>query len=145
MVNVVNSVVDEGAPIQRKKQTTREEWLPILQTSLEKEGKKESICVAAEMDGHIVGWLAGQIIEGEDVPTASISTAVLAKKVRGFNFIALGINWLEKAKKEWGIKKIITETNKSNPALDVYKLMGFVEAGPSEKNEGYIKLEKNLE
>jgi len=147
MVKAINSVVGEGASIQRKEKTTREEWLPILQNILERTRSGQDICVAAEKNGHIVGWLGGKLMEGKtDMPTAEVFTAILSKEGRGGlkNFLDLAESWLERAQKEWKIKKVVTETSLENRALKLYKFIGFVESGPAEK-EGYVKLEKNLE
>ena len=149
MVEVVNSIVEEGAPIRRKQKTTKEDWLPILQKILERVEKGKDICVAAEKDGHIVGWLAGGLLEeGDDnMPTAEVFTAILSEKGRAGlkNFIDLARAWLKRAKKEWGIKKVITETSDKNRAKNLYiRMLGFVEKGPS-KTKGYVMLEKVLE
>jgi len=146
MVRVVNSVVEDGAPIQRKEKTTREEWLPVLEKILDKVEKKEDICVAAEMNGHVVGWLAGGKTEDAEIATADIFTAILAKEARGFkNFRELAREWLERAQQEWGIKRIITETSNANRAKNLYKRMGFVETGKPTTRKDYVELEKYLE
>ena len=151
MVETVNSVVDSAAPIQRKIHTTREEWLPILQNILEGTENKQEVCVAAEKEGHIVGWLGGKREEKEGVPAVDIYTAILRKEGRAGlqNFRELAGAWFAKVMEQWpDTKKIETTVNTKNPAMNLYKrFYGFEETGRITVPDGTVcaKLEKYIE
>jgi L-amino acid N-acyltransferase YncA len=150
MVEVVNDVVDSGAPIQRKTKTTREEWLPVLEKILENVESGKEICVAAEKEGHVVGWLSG-MREKTDVPVVRIYTAILARGGRAGlrNFKELAGAWFAKVTEQWpDTKKIETTVNTKNPALNLYKrFFGFKETGEITTPDGTVcaKVERLVE
>ena len=158
MVKVLNSVVDEGAPIYLKSKLTEEEFRSKLDIMIEQTNRKEGIVIVAEKDGHLVGWLSGIKVEEQrrksraeeqiGIPTAAAGFVIIAPDKRrglGSPFMGMATRWLEKVQKEWGSKKIITATSyKNSVARKIYKKLGFVEIGPSKEQEGYVKLEKIL-
>lgn len=150
MVEVINSIVDEGAPISRKEKTNRVQWLPKLKSNLQKIEKKEDVCIVAEMDEHCVGWISCRKFPDENgIPTACIGTLMMAAKARGKPSMELLEKGIEKTQETWGTKKVKLYTSVNNMfARKLYKKNGFKETGKVLKEEGpddYIELEKNLE
>lgn len=147
MLQIRNEVVADGAPMGNRKPKTKEEYFPELYESLERSRIGEAICLIAEKDGELVGWIGGGLIKEAEIPTAGIGVAILQKESRGFkNFRMLAQEWLKRAEKQWGVKKLITGTSVENRARSLYKRLGFKETSIRETENGqYVNLEKILE
>lgn len=147
MLRIRNEAVADGAPMGNRKPKTEEEYFPELYKTLEGSKVGNAICLIAEKDGKLAGWIGGGLIKEAEIPTAGIGVAILRKEARGFkNFRRLAQEWLDRAKKQWGVKKLTTGTSVENRARLLYKRLGFRETGIRETENGqYVNLEKILE
>lgn len=147
MLQIRNEVVADGAPMGNRKPKTEQEYFPELRKTLEESKSGDAICLIAEKGGKLAGWIGGGLIKEAELPTAGIGVAILRKEARGFkNFRMLAQEWLERAKAQWGVKKLITGTSVENRARTLYKRLGFKETGVRETENGqYVNLEKILE
>jgi len=127
MLRIRNEAVAGGAPMGNRRVKTKEEYFPELYKALEESRTGEAICLGAEKDGQLAGWIGGGLVKGVEIPTAMIGVAILRKGARGF-------------------KNFITGTSVENRARTLYKRLGFKEAGIRETENGqYVNMEKDLD
>lgn len=147
MLKIRNEAVAGGAPMGNRRAKTKEEYFPELYKALEESKTGDAICLGIEKDGKLAGWIGGGLDKGAEIPTAMVGVAILRKDARSFkNFRMLAQEWLNRAKEQWGVKKLITGTSVENRARNLYKRFGFKETGIRETENGqYVSLEKILE
>ena len=142
------AVLEEKVPFGNRKELKKEDFLPKFVKLLEMASKGEAIDVAAEIDGNLVGWIAGHNVLNAEVPTASADVIMMDKKTRSLkNFLALTQRWVDRVQQEWGSKKLATATQVENArVIKLYKRYGLKETGFFKK-EGteYVEMEKDLE
>lgn len=152
MVAVINSLIDDGLPMENTKKSTREKWLPILTKTLGGIAKGEEICVATETDGHLVGWNQIKLENRDGVPVAVgvVNGLIKEARHRGWGDKMLK-TVIDKAITQWGIKKFELKTAVINEtAQKSYERNGFVKTGIISAAEGktkydYVQMEKMIE
>ncbi len=129
LMDFINSLVREEAPILREKEVSRieeAEWLAERLVSLEKD---EIIHFVAEVDGKVVASAEIAKRRGHQKHVGVLGIAVKS----GYRRLGIATKLievlLEEAKKQ-GLKVIILDVYEKNlPALNLYKRMGFKEVG----------------
>ena len=133
LMDFINSLVREEAPILREKEVSRieeAEWLAERLVSLEKD---EIIHFVAEVDGKVVASAEIAKRRGHQKHVGVLGIAVKS----GYRRLGIATKLiealLEEAKKQ-GLKVIILDVYEKNlPALNLYKRMGFKEVGRAPK------------
>jgi len=149
MFQIRNEIVlEEKVPFGNREEIKKEDYLSNIQRSIKMESRGEVISVAAELNGELVGWIAGHLVrEKTEVPTASGDVLAVAKKARGRKISNnLFERWTERIQSEWGVKKIITATQIENElSREVHKKRGFKETEFFERNGiEFVRMEKDL-
>ena len=128
-VDLINSLVEEGAPIILEKKVTREEEADWLSKVLARMEKGEQVWVSAEVDGSIVGNSSLSIKGGCRSHTGDVG--VILKE--GYRDVGIGTEMMrtliEHANKK-GLKVLtlgVFATNKR--AYHVYEKVGFENVG----------------
>jgi RimJ/RimL family protein N-acetyltransferase len=129
LLELVNSTVREGAPINRMTELTQIEEMEFLPRRLAEIERGEAIQYVAEVEGELVGnaEIRKQVGRKSHVGTLGINVK------SGFRQIGIGAKLIEKligeAKKQ-GLKIITLQVNETNlHAISLYKKIGFRETG----------------
>ncbi len=132
-LEMINSLVREGADINLDSTVTREnemEWLAHHLVSLEKDS---IISIAAEDDGRIIGHVDLHPKAGRQKHVATFGIIVL----EGYRDIGIGTELMREAEKqarEIGMKIIVLNVFSTNDrALHLYNIMGYHKVGSISK------------
>jgi len=129
LMDFINSLVREEAPILREKEVSRieeAEWLAERLVSLE---KNEIIHFVTEVDGKVVASAEITKRRGHQKHVGVLGIAVKSG-YRRFGIATKLIEALLEEAKKHGLKVIILDVYEKNlPALKLYKRMGFKEVG----------------
>jgi ribosomal protein S18 acetylase RimI-like enzyme len=133
MVDVINSLVDEKAPVAVEEHIDREKEPEFMENLLQDIEKNNGICIVAEKDGKVLGWAGISKAHSENPEEATLFVMFLNKEGRGKEK-GISDNLLETAMSEaqrvLEIKKINLWTfEKNNRAVGFYKKHGFLETG----------------
>jgi len=129
LMDFINSLVREEAPILREKEVSRIEEAEWLARQLVSREKGELIHFVAEVDGKVVASAEIRKRRGHQKHVGVLGIAVKS----GYRRLGIATKLievlLEEAKKQ-GLKVIILDVYEKNlPALKLYKRMGFKEVG----------------
>ena len=129
LLDFINSLVKEDAPILRTSEVSRIEEAEWLARQLVSTEKGELIHFVAEVDGKIVASAEIRKRKGHQKHVGVLGIAVKS----GYRRLGIATKLiealLEEAKKH-GLKVIILDVYEKNlPALNLYKRMGFKEVG----------------
>lgn len=130
LLEVINSLVEEGAEIEYDTKTTREAEVDWLASTLVKLEKASSLPLVAEVEGRVVA-------------SSSLSTSLLSSEKHlgrlgiiiksGYRDIGIGtemMKTLSEQAKEMGVKILTLSVFATNTrAFHVYEKVGFKEAG----------------
>jgi L-amino acid N-acyltransferase YncA len=144
LLEVINSLVEEGADIARTKKVTRAEEAEWLGRYLARIEKKEIINCAAEVGDKVI---ANSEIGKREDPMSHVGGLGIAIK-QGYRDIGIGaqiIQALVEESKGVGLRILVLEVFDSNDmAKHLYRKMGFKEAGRIakgvHKNGKYVDL-----
>jgi ribosomal protein S18 acetylase RimI-like enzyme len=129
LLDFINSLVDEDTNILRASKVSREEEIEWLSNIFKRVGKGEIFCVAAEADGHLVA--NSEIIRGSGYSSHVGLIGIAVKK--GFRGVGVGtelMKTLEECARKMGLKVLTLSVFANNqPAINLYRKMGFVETG----------------
>lgn len=129
-LELINSLVAEGANIVKNEKVTRQEEIGWLAGALSRMERGEIVYIAAQVDGKIIGNSeVSRRLAGYDKHVGNIGIAIK----KGFRDIGIGtemMNALIKQGKEMGLK-ILTLTAFANNkrAIHVYEKLGFQKTG----------------
>jgi RimJ/RimL family protein N-acetyltransferase len=129
-IELINSLVAEGANIAKNDKVTREGEIEWLAGALSRMERGEKIYVVAEVDGKVIGNSEiGRRLSGYDRHVGSIGIAIK----KGFRDVGLGtemMNALIKQGREMGLKVLtLTAFANNKRAIHVYEKLGFQETG----------------
>ncbi|MFB6166830.1 MAG: N-acetyltransferase family protein, partial [Candidatus Nanohaloarchaea archaeon] len=153
LLEMINSLVEEGAPITRVEKLEREDEVEWLSNVLEKMENGRMVYLVVEVDGKVRGSAE---VEREDEPPKSHLGRLgisLREEIRGKGIgTRLMKTVMSEAQEELGIETVILEVFESNePAKNLYEKVGFREAGRVEdgikregKYEDYLIMQKEL-
>ncbi len=128
-LEIINSLVDEGADILRAERVSREEEIDFLSKVLSRLEKDEMFYLVAEVDGKVVAVSEISIRGGYEKHVGVIGIAIR----NGFRDLGIGteiMNALVEQAQKMGLKVLTLSafaTNKS--AIHVYEKVGFVQTG----------------
>jgi ribosomal protein S18 acetylase RimI-like enzyme len=129
LLELINSLVEEGADITRAKRVTRAEEAEWLGRYLARIEKKEIINCAAEVGGKVI---ANSEIGKREDPMGHVGGFGIAIK-QGYRDIGIGtqiIQTLIEASRRAGLRILVLEVFDTNKiAKHLYQKMGFKEAG----------------
>ena len=144
LLEMINSLVEEGADITRTKKATRADEAEWLGRYLARIEKKEIINCAAEVEGKVI---ANSEIGKREDPMSHVGGFGIAIK-QGYRNIGIGTqimqSLIEESKKA-GLRILVLDVFDSNGmAKHLYRKMGFKEAGRIQKgiykNGEYVDL-----
>lgn len=152
LLELVNSLVEEGADVNICEPYTREEeadWLAGLLAAVE---KGERLSVVAEVEGRVVGHVEVRRGRCYESHTGVVGIAVK----RGFRDLGIGTELMrmaERLARERGLELLILEVFSTNiRAIQVYEKIGYTTVGKVfraiYKNRAYVDkliMAKNLE
>jgi len=125
MLELVNSLIEEGAEVNLCEPYSREEeaeWLAGLLTSIE---KGDRISVVAEVEGHVIGHVEVRIGRYYESHTGVLGIAVK----RGYRDLGIGTELMRMAEelaRERGLLLITLAVFATNSrAIHVYKKLGY--------------------
>ncbi|HVP17288.1 MAG TPA: GNAT family protein [candidate division Zixibacteria bacterium] len=129
-IELINSLVTEGANIAKNEKVTREGEIEWLAGALGRMERGEKIYVVAEVDGKVIGNSEiGRRLGGYDRHVGSIGIAIK----KGFRDIGIGtemMNALIKQGREMGLKVLtLTAFANNKRAIHVYEKLGFQQTG----------------
>lgn len=129
-IELINSLVAEGANIAKNEKVTREGEIEWLAGALSRMERGEKVYVVAEVDGKAIGNSEiGRRLGGYDRHVGSIGIAIK----KGFRDIGIGtemMNALIKQGREMGLKVLtLTAFANNKRAIHVYEKLGFQETG----------------
>ena len=129
-IELINSLVAEGANIAKNDKVTREGEIEWLAGALSRMERGEKIYVVAEVDGKVIGNSEiGRRLSGYDRHVGSIGIAIK----KGFRDIGIGtemMNALIKQGREMGLKVLtLTAFANNKRAIHVYEKLGFQQTG----------------
>ncbi len=133
LLDFINSIVREGAPINLTAEVSRNEEIEFLARRLVEIEKGDIIQLIAEIEGEIVGNadIARHVGRQSHVGTLGIIVKL------GFRRIGIGAKLIERLiseAKRKGLKIIDLQVNETNvPAITLYKKLGFRETGRTPK------------
>lgn len=137
MLDFINSLVEEEAPIAKDKTVTREEeveWLANCLASLE---KGNIVVIVAEVDGRMVGQVFLSPRSGRLKHIGSLGISVK----KGYRNIGIGYELLREVEPQaenLGIEIIFLEVFDSNKnAIHLYSKLGYREIGRVPKGALY--------
>ncbi|MEM1563067.1 MAG: GNAT family N-acetyltransferase [Candidatus Bathyarchaeia archaeon] len=129
LLDFINSLVEEGANILRTEKVSREEEIEWLASVFKRLEKGEIFCVAAEVDGHVVA--NSEVMKGTGYSRHVGFIGIAVKK--GFRGVGIGTEMmkaLEEHARNMDLKVLVLTVFANNqPAIDLYKKMGFIETG----------------
>jgi L-amino acid N-acyltransferase YncA len=128
-LEIINSLVDEGADILRTERVSREEEIDFLSKVLSRLEKDEMFYLVAEVDGKVVAVSEISIRGGYEKHVGVIGIAIR----NGFRDFGIGTEimkaLIEQAQK-MGLKVLTLSAFATNkPAIHVYEKVGFVQTG----------------
>lgn len=128
-LEIINSLVDEGADILRTERVSREEEIDFLSKVLSRLEKDEMFYLVAEVDGKVVAVSEISKRGGYEKHVGVIGIAIR----NGFRDLGIGIEIMkalvEQAQK-MGLKVLTLSAFATNkPAIHVYEKVGFVQTG----------------
>jgi RimJ/RimL family protein N-acetyltransferase len=129
LLELVNSTVREGAPINRNTELSRAEELEFLPRRLAEIERGDVIQYVVEVDGELVGNAEIRKQVGRKSHLGTLGVSVKSD----FRRKGIGARLIEKvmseAKKQ-GLKIVILQVNETNlPAITLYRKLGFKETG----------------
>ena len=130
LLDMINSLVEEGAEIMMDQKQTRDEELNWLARNLSDQEKKERTYVAAEVDGKLIAnSQVSRFGAGRQSHVGLLGIAIRD----GYRNIGIGTQMMETLLdegKKMGIKVLILDMFATNKrAKHVYEKMGFREVG----------------
>lgn len=133
MMELINSLVEEEAPINRTEEVSRTEEMEFLTKRLSNIEKGEIIQFVAEVDGEIAGNAEITKLSGREAHVGRLGIGVK----HGYRRIGIATRMIEsllqRAKKH-GLKIILLAVYSNNlPAIALYKKLGFREIGRTPK------------
>lgn len=132
-VEHINSLVDEGAEIQRDTKVTREQEADWLGTRLADIEKKKSVFLVAEADGRVVGTCGVEKRRGSSSHVGDIGIAI-QKDYRNLGVGTAMFETMIPEAKRIGLKILFLRVFSTNDAARyLYKKMGFKETGRTPK------------
>ena len=128
-LEIINSLVDEGADILRTERVSKEEEIDFLSKVLSRLEKDEMFYLVAEVDGKVVAVSEISKRGGYEKHVGVIGIAIR----NGFRDLGIGIEIMktlvEQAQK-MGLKVLTLSAFATNkPAIHVYEKVGFVQTG----------------
>ena len=125
MLEFINSLVEEGADINRDKKATRDaeiDWLAGLLSSIEKDSR---VAVVAEVDGRFIGQVAVSPKSGRSGHVGALGISICS----GYRDIGIGAELMKEAEtqaRRLGLEILILEVFSSNSrARHVYEKAGY--------------------
>jgi ribosomal protein S18 acetylase RimI-like enzyme len=129
LLELVNSTVREGAPINRMTELSRTEEIEFLPRRLAEIERGDTIQIIAEVEGELVGNAEIRRHVGRQSHVGTMGMSVKS----GFRRIGIGARLIEKLideGKKQGLKIITLQVNETNlPAITLYRKLGFKETG----------------
>jgi L-amino acid N-acyltransferase YncA len=129
LLELINSLVEEGADIVRTEKVTRDEEAEWLGRFLARMEKREIINCAAEVEGKVI---ANSEITRREGPMSHVGGFGIAIK-QGYRSIGIGtriMQTLVEESKKAGLRILVLEVFGTNDvAKHLYQKMGFKEAG----------------
>ncbi|MBS7636203.1 GNAT family N-acetyltransferase [Candidatus Bathyarchaeota archaeon] len=129
LLDLINSLVEEGANILKTEKVSKEEEIEWLSSVLARMKRGEIFCVAAEVEGHLVA--NSEVMKGTGYSRHVGFIGIAIKK--GFRGIGIGTEMmkaLEEHARKIGLKVLTLAVFANNQhAINLYKKMGFVETG----------------
>ena len=128
-LEIINSLVDEGADILRTERVSKEEEIDFLSKVLSRLEKDEMFYLVAEVDGKVVAVSEISKRGGYEKHVGVIGIAIR----NGFRDLGIGTEIMkalvEQAQK-MGLKVLLLSAFATNkPAIHVYEKVGFVQTG----------------
>jgi RimJ/RimL family protein N-acetyltransferase len=141
LTKLINSLVEEGAPITMDRIITREEKAEWLAGRLANMEKGRTIMVVAEVNGKVVGNSEMNRLGGHQSHVGLLGI-IVAREYRNRGMGTKMLETLIKESRKAGLKLLILDVLSSNTrARHVYEKVGFREAGVMPKmartREGY--------
>jgi RimJ/RimL family protein N-acetyltransferase len=129
-IELINSLVAEGANIAKNDKVTREEEVEWLAGALSRMERGEKFYLVAEVDGKVVGNSEiGRRLGGYDKHVGSIGIAIK----KGFRDVGVGTEMMKaliKQGREMGLKVLtLTAFANNKRAIHVYEKLGFQQTG----------------
>jgi ribosomal protein S18 acetylase RimI-like enzyme len=142
LLELVNSTVREGAPINRMTELSRTEEAEFLPRRLAEIERGDTIQIIAEVEGELIGNAEIRRHVGRQSHVGTMGMSVKS----GFRKIGIGARLMEKIIGEGNkqeLKIVTLQVNETNfPAITLYKKLGFKETGRIPKavywNEKYV-------
>jgi ribosomal protein S18 acetylase RimI-like enzyme len=129
LLELVNSTVREGAPINRITELSRKEEKEFLPKRLAEIEQGETIQIIAEIEGELVGNAEIRRHVGRQSHVGTLGISVKS----GFRRKGIGTRLMQELlnqAKTQGLKIIILQVNETNlPAITLYRKLGFKETG----------------
>jgi ribosomal protein S18 acetylase RimI-like enzyme len=133
LLDLVNSTVREGAPINRVTELSRTEEIEFLPRRLAEIERGDTIQIIAEVEGELVGNAEIRRHVGRQSHVRTMGMSVKS----GFRRLGIGARLIEKLigeGKKQGLKIITLQVNETNlPAIILYRKLGFKETGRIQK------------
>jgi len=129
-IELINSLVAEGANIAKNDKVTREGEIEWLAGALSRMERGEKVYLVAEVDGKVVGNSEiGRRLGGYDKHVGGIGIAIK----KGFRDVGVGTEMMKaliKQGREMGLKVLtLTAFANNKRAIHVYEKLGFQETG----------------
>jgi len=129
-IDLINSLVAEGADIDKSERVSREEEIEWLAGALSRMERGEKVYIVVEVDGRVVGNSEiGRRLGGYDKHVGSIGIAIK----KGFRDVGIGtemMNALIKRGRVMGLKVLtLTAFANNERAIHVYGKLGFEKTG----------------
>ncbi|MFB6265982.1 MAG: N-acetyltransferase family protein, partial [Candidatus Nanohaloarchaea archaeon] len=130
LLDLINSLVEEGAPITRQEKLDRDEEVDWLSDVLEKVENGRMVYLVVEVDGEVMGSAEVEKQEAQKSHIGQLGIS-LREEIRG---LGIGTRLMEtiisEATEELDLETVILEVFESNePAINLYEKLGFSEAG----------------
>jgi L-amino acid N-acyltransferase YncA len=129
LLDILNSVVREGAPVNRTTGVSRSEEIDFLARRLAEIERGTVIQLIAEVDGELAA--NAEIRKGAGRQSHVGSLGIIVKS--GFRHMGIGAKLMERLiseGKKQGLKIITLQVNETNlPAISLYRKLGFRETG----------------
>jgi ribosomal protein S18 acetylase RimI-like enzyme len=129
LLDILNSVVREGAPVNRTTEASRTEEVDFLAKRLAEIERGEVIQLVAEVEGELAGNAEIRRHAGRQSHVGSLG--IIMKS--GFRRMGIGAELMERLiseGKKQGLKIITLQVNETNlPAISLYRKLGFRETG----------------
>jgi L-amino acid N-acyltransferase YncA len=128
-LEIINSLVDEGADILRTERVSKEEEIDFLSRVLSRLEKDEMFYLVAEVDGKVVAVSEISKRGGYEKHVGVIGIAIR----NGFRDLGIGteiMKTLVEQAQKMGLKVLTLSAFATNkPAIHVYEKVGFVQTG----------------